>query len=102
MKNICNFYKSINSVGSNLIILEKSSGMSVDTLLTIKKYQKALKGFAELHNTAKPKERHRFVYPLRISGISLSHLKKLGFKITHWQWVKCLDRSERNKGEDYC
>ena len=76
--------------------------MSIDTLLTIKKYQKALKEFAEIYNNAKLKERHRFIYPIRISGIAFDHAKKLGFKVTHWQWNKCFDRSERHKGKEKC
>ena len=73
--------------------------MSFNDLSNLKKYQNALKGFSEMHNNAKLKERHRFIYPLRAAGISFVHVKKLGFKTSYWIWNRCFDRSERSKGK---
>ena len=75
--------------------------MSFNSSLMLKKYQNAVKGFADIYNNSKQKERHRFIYPIRSAGITWANAKKLGFKVTHWQWAKCFDRSKRNKG-NFC
>lgn len=62
------------------------------------KYKKALRGYAEIFNNAKPKEKHQYIYPMRIAGISLKEAKEIGFKVHSWMWKKCLDRSRRKKG----
>ena len=72
--------------------------MSFNESLNLKKYQNALKGFSEMHNNAKLKERHRYIFPLREAGITLVHARKLGFKTSYWVWKRCFDRSERSKG----
>ena len=65
---------------------------------TLSKYKSALKKYAYIANNADKKEKHRYIYPLRSSGLSLKHCKDLGFHISKWLWVKCLNKSKRNKG----
>lgn len=72
--------------------------MSFNESLTLKKYQNALKGFSEIYNNLKLKERHQYIFPIRSAGITFIHAKKLGFKISYWIWNKCLDKSVRSKG----
>ncbi len=66
--------------------------------MLLRKYKCALENYASLYNNAQQKERHRYIYPLRISGISFYDARKLGFNVTSYQWKHCLNRSKRNKG----
>ncbi len=55
--------------------------MSKGCLILLKKYQNVIKKFSSFFNNAKPKDRHKFIYPLRSAGISFSHAKELGYNI---------------------
>lgn len=73
----------------------------MNTTNSLKKYQKALNGFADIFNNAKSKQKHKYIYPLKSSGITYVHARKLGYNVTTWLWKTCSDRSERKKGNDY-
>ncbi len=45
--------------------------------MLLRKYKCALENYASLYNNAQQKERHRYIYPLRISGISFYDARKL-------------------------
>lgn len=61
-------------------------------------YKKALKGFADIFNQSSEKEKHKYLYPILISGITRSHARELGFRATPYMWKNCLKRNKRNKG----
>jgi len=60
--------------------------------------QIALKNYSVLYNNAKQKEKYKYAFPLRESGIKYKDALKLGFKITKYMWKKCLDNTERAVG----
>jgi hypothetical protein len=62
------------------------------------KHFKALTFFGVLFNKQKPKEQHKFVFPLKKAGFSRKEAKFLKFKANKKMWLNCLNQIERNKG----
>ena len=65
------------------------------------KYKESLKkmsGALNNHSIIKPKLKHHIMRPLREAGLSLSQIKKLGFKCSDCLWAGCLNRTERKLG----
>ncbi len=52
---------------------------------------RALHYYAKLYNNAKPKKKHRYLYPIRMSGISLRKAKLLGYETNSYIWSKCMN-----------
>lgn len=68
------------------------------TPITPAKYKLAMRGYAEIFNNAKIKEKHQYIYPIRWAKISFLQARELGFNVNRKLWINCLDRSIRNKG----
>ena len=49
-------------------------------------------------NNRKQKEKHHFIRPLRLAGLSLEEAKELGYNISKDLWANCLNTNERNLG----
>jgi hypothetical protein len=59
---------------------------------------KALNNYSSLYNQSKPKEKYKYLNPIRMSGMSRERAKRIGFKITSYMWKSCLNTNPRNKG----
>ncbi|RNA02663.1 ubiquitin carboxyl-terminal hydrolase 7 [Brachionus plicatilis] len=62
------------------------------------KYKTALRYFSRIYNEAKPKDKHQYLYPLRISGLKKKEAESLNFFSTSYMWQKCLNKNIRNIG----
>lgn len=62
------------------------------------KYENALKSFRKLFNSAKPKERYKFIYPIKISGLKKAEALRLKFKVNSYMWQNCLNLKMRDLG----
>jgi hypothetical protein len=71
----------------------------LESKLLIRKYEKILKNFSDIFNNVKQKEKFKYLYGLRSSGITQSQCLKLGFRVTSYLWRNCLNPEERSKGK---
>ena len=62
-------------------------------------YKNALKNLVVYYQATKLKERHKFVKPIRDSGLNYSDIRELGYPISRYLWDTCENSSERNKGK---
>ncbi len=62
------------------------------------KHLKALRLFGEIYNKKKQKNKHKYLYPIKRAGFSISEALHFNFKISTHIWHSCLNRSKRNKG----
>ena len=58
----------------------------------------ALINLSTFINNRKQKEKHHFIRPLRLAGLSLEEAKELGYKISNDLWANCLNSDERYLG----
>ncbi len=49
--------------------------------MLLNKYKSALKSYADIFNQAKPKEKYRFIFPVRSAGIRIKHAIEIGLKV---------------------
>jgi len=63
------------------------------------RFRTSLSFFSRLLTCAKPKEKHKFVYPIRAAGFSFKTANDLGFIVSKKLWVNCLHQGERNLGK---
>ena len=71
---------------------------SFNSTAKINKYERAFKQYANLYNEAKRDEKHKYLYPIRSSGIKFSQAQKFGFSVTKYMWKKSMHRSGLSKG----
>lgn len=62
------------------------------------KYEKVLSKFAKIFNSAPCKKKYLYIRPLKISGLTISNARKLGFKTTYFMWKNCEITAPRLKG----
>lgn len=63
----------------------------------------SLKGIAKtFNNNVKSKQKHRFIRPLRLAGLSRNEVKELGFKCGIKLWRDCYNTNERLVGGRPC
>lgn len=62
-------------------------------------YIGALRCYSRLYNSSKDKKKYKYLYPVRVAGISFRKAKELGFNITSHMWSTCLNTEKRNKGK---
>jgi hypothetical protein len=51
-----------------------------------------------VNQKTKPKDKHFFIRPLRVGGLSRNQAKGLGFNLSDKIWKSCLIRNDRNLG----
>jgi hypothetical protein len=73
--------------------------MLINTTILNFKYKQALKSFGRIFNAAKPKERHEFIFPMRIAGLTFKQARELGFNVSFRLWQSCLNQRKRNIGK---
>lgn len=67
--------------------------------LAIDCYRESLKNLVGFYENIQLKERHKFVRPIKNSGLSYQKFRDLGFPVSNYLWDTCLDSSDRNKGK---
>ena len=62
------------------------------------KHTKALMLFSDIYNNKKSKCKHKYLYPIKEAGFSLSEARYFNFRVGKKLWKSCLIRNQRNKG----
>lgn len=61
-------------------------------------YYKALNNLSPVINSIGSKQKYRFIFPLKESGLSLMECRGLSYNISNYMWKSCENQSERSKG----
>ncbi|CAF0925295.1 unnamed protein product, partial [Brachionus calyciflorus] len=66
--------------------------------LSFECYIDSLKNLIDFYKSIKLKERHKFIRPIKNSGVCYSELRDMGFPVSRHLWESCEKSNERNKG----
>jgi hypothetical protein len=85
--------------GFDLLNMIKDLLSDEEIRIISQKYVSALNGLANtINKRVKTKQKHDFIRPLRLSDLTLSNIKDLGFNCGKELWKNCLDERPRLQG----
>jgi hypothetical protein len=84
--------------GDMLVEMLRDVLTNEEKLFLSDKLKKAVENNAANFSQVKPKDRHRFVKPLREAGLLYKDVRHFGYKVSTKLWKSCLNDEERNKG----
>jgi hypothetical protein len=96
MKNVRQILNLIS--GGNLILMLKNVLTEEEKQLLLGKHIRAIRNYSKIFNQTSQKQRHKYLQPIRESGLSYKKSRKLGFQATTHMWKNCLNEAERKKG----